>query len=218
MQTRQPHMQGPDISDLMERLIPSGQIETRFMLGVVGPPGSGKSTVSEALAKACAQIGLRAAVVPMDGFHYDNAVLTERGQLPRKGAPETFDVAGLSSLLARLRRNDEPDIAIPVFDRSLEIARNAGRIIPQETQILIVEGNYLLLDRPGWRDLARLFDRTVALHVDEAELRRRLVQRWQDHNIPEADIITRVEENDLPNGRAVMSGSLTADITLRHGT
>lgn len=203
-----------EVSDLVDHLMRLPAPSGRRILAVVGPPGSGKSTFSETFAQAVMRKGLSCAIIPMDGFHFDDAILNERGIRPRKGAPETFDVAGLFSLLLRLRQNDEPEIATPVFDRSLEISRNAARIIPRSTEVLIVEGNYLLLDRPGWRDLAKMFDLTVALAADVEELRSRLVRRWRDHNVPENEISARVDGNDLPNGLTVLNGSIAADVTV----
>lgn len=205
------------LSYLIDRVAALDSRGGRRMLAMVGPPGSGKSTCAETLRSALVRVGFSAAVIPMDGFHYDDNVLEARGLLPRKGAPETFDVAGLHALLTRLRRNEEAEIAIPVFDRDLEISRNAARIIGRETQVLIVEGNYLLLDRPGWRDLATCFDLTVMFEVDTAELRRRLIGRWQDLEIPASEISARVDENDLPNGLTVLRGSRLADVTIRQG-
>lgn len=204
----------PDpLAALADRIaaLPAGP---RRLVAVVGPPGAGKSTLAGALLDALTERGVAAAILPMDGFHYDDAILEARGLRPRKGAPETFDAAGLAQLLDRLRANAEAEIAVPVFDRELEISRNAARMIPQDIGTVIVEGNYLLLDRPGWRDLRDRFDLTVALAVDEAELRRRLTERWRGHGIPEAEIPAKVEANDLPNGRAVLRDSLPADVTI----
>ncbi len=184
----------------------------RRMVALAGPPGSGKSTLAEALRHGLEARGVAAAILPMDGFHYDDAILEARGLRPRKGAPETFDAAGLVHLLDRLGANAEAEIAVPVFDRGLEISRNAARMIPQGIGTVIVEGNYLLLDRPVWRDLAARFDLTVALDVPARELRRRLVARWRGHGIPEAEIPARVEANDLPNGLVVLAESRPADV------
>ncbi len=199
---------------LVEQLAayPPGQ---RRLVAVAGPPGCGKSTLAAALAAAINETSPgRAAVFPMDGMHFDDAILEGRGLRPRKGAPETFDVGGFYHLLDRLRRNQESEIAVPVFDRELEISRNAARIIPQSVEVLIVEGNYLLLDRPLWCDLAALFDLTVALDVSAAELRRRLYARWYSYGVEDAEASRRVEENDLPNGLTVLNQSRSADLTI----
>lgn len=186
----------------------------RRIVAIVGPPGSGKSTCAEALEQALEKSGIPAAVVPMDGFHFDDAVLEARGLRHRKGAPETFDAAGLKALLTRLRRNKEPDIAIPVFDRSLELSRNAARVVPRSVEVLIVEGNYLLLNQPGWRELSGFFDLRIVLEVSAEELRLRLYQRWRDWGLADQDIPARVEGNDLPNGLTVLRDSFKADVCI----
>lgn len=209
-----PAPQSVSAQELRDRLLglPSGR---RHLIAIAGPPGAGKSTLAEALAAGLERAAPgRAAIFPMDGYHYDDAILIARGLRPRKGAPETFDVSGLYHMLGRLRRNDEAEIAVPVFDRDLEISRNAARTIPQSVEIILVEGNYLLLDRAGWRDLAPLFDLTVSVTVSVEELRRRLTRRWQDHDIGAAEIPAKVEANDLPNGIVVLTESIPSDLVV----
>lgn len=186
------------------------QGSARRLVAVAGPPGSGKSTFAERLHAALAD-RIAAEVLPMDGYHYDDVVLNARGHRPRKGAPHTFDVDGLAAMLARLRADDGRDVAVPVFDRSIEIARAGARIIPAATRLIIVEGNYLLLDDPAWARLRGSFDRTVFLRVPEEELTRRLEARWQGYGLDAAQIREKLEENDLPNGRLVNGKSVPAD-------
>jgi pantothenate kinase len=185
----------------------------RFLVALAGPPASGKSTLAQSLADRL-QPGAR--VVPMDGFHYDDAVLIPRGLRPRKGAPETFDAQGFLHLIRRLRAEDE--VAIPVFDRTVELARNAADIVGPGDRILIVEGNYLLLDAPPWRQLAPLFDLTVFLDVPEQELVRRLSDRWQHHGKDAVAARDWIASNDLPNALTVITRSLPAEITLQNWT
>lgn len=189
---------------------------TRTVTAIAGPPGSGKSTTAEALVAALNRRDPgSAAVFGMDGYHYDDMVLNDRGWRLRKGAPHTFDVAGFAHMLARLRTNDEAEVAVPVFDRSIEIARAGARIIAQSVSHLVVEGNYLLLDTEPWPSLARYFDTTVFLEVPESELRRRLLSRWAD--LTGSALEEKLEGNDMPNVRLVRSRSRPADFVLRHG-
>src|SRR5262249_30609716 len=172
-------------------------------------PGAGKSTLADRLAARLNQdVPGRAAVLPMDGYHFDDMVLVPRGLRARKGAPETFDVAGLYHMLGRLRRNEEAEIAVPVFDRQIEIARAGARLIAKSVRYVIVEGNYLLLDLPGWSGLRGLFDVTVMVTAPDPVLRQRLEQRWA--GLSAEEIRAKVEGNDLPNGRLVQSQSAPA--------
>lgn len=181
------------------------------MVAIAGPPGAGKSVLADGLCETLVQAGESAAVVPMDGFHLDDRVLEARGLLSRKGAPETFDAAGLLVLLRRLKAC-EPEVAIPIFDRSIELSRAAAAIVPTSARILLVEGNYLLFDEAPWRDIAALFDLSIFLDVDRAALERRLIRRWLHHGHTEEAARARALSNDLPNAERVMAQRLAADI------
>ncbi|MBL9064212.1 MAG: nucleoside/nucleotide kinase family protein, partial [Tabrizicola sp.] len=119
-----------ELADLLEARATSGQ---RVIAALAGAPGSGKSTLADKLVGKLngRQPGL-AAVLPMDGYHYDDLYLVPAGLRPRKGAPMTFDVGGLYHTLQRMRARDEAEVAVPVFDRKIEIARAGARLIPRE--------------------------------------------------------------------------------------
>lgn len=183
----------------------------RFVVAVAGPPGSGKSTLSAALRDVLAEHG--AEVVSMDGHHYDDAVLDKRGLRARKGAPETFDFAGFEALLKRIRAG-EPDVAIPVFDRSMELSRAAAAIIGADTRFILVEGNYLLLDEAPWARLAPLFDFSVFVDVPRNELELRLRRRWHEHGRSDADAAAWIAANDMPNIERVLARRRPADLVV----
>ena len=190
----------------------------RVILAIAGAPGSGKSTLAEGLADTLnrRQPGL-AAVLPMDGFHYDDLYLLPAGLRPRKGAPQTFDVGGLYHILLRLKARDEADVAAPVFDRKIEIARAGARLIASDVAVIVVEGNWLLLDQAPWSRLRPLWDITVRVDVPESVLRTRLRARWEGLGLSDAEIAAKLEANDLPNGRLVRDGSVTPDWRIVNG-
>jgi pantothenate kinase len=181
----------------------------RVIVAVAGPPGAGKSTIVEELADVLPAGST--AIVPMDGFHYDDAVLVAKGLRQRKGAPETFDFDGYEALLKRLLAGDR-DVAVPVFDRAIEISRAAAAIVRKEVKFVLTEGNYLLLDEEPWSRLAPLFDFTVFLDVPREELERRLIQRWLDHGRTPEDGRAWVDSNDLPNVDRVLGRRRKADL------
>ena len=193
-------------SSLAERL-DAAATGRSFMVALAGPPGAGKSTLGEALVA-----GRGAALVPMDGFHLDNRLLDAAGLRHRKGAPRTFDAAGCLALLARLRAGE--DVVAPLFDRERDLAIAGALAVPGDAPLIVVEGNYLLLDRPVWRDIAALFDLTVMIDPGEAVLERRLVKRWLDHGHDLETAKARAADNDLVNARTVLRESLPPDLRL----
>jgi pantothenate kinase len=185
----------------------------RFIAAIAGPPGSGKSTLAADLVTLLPPS--EAVVVPMDGFHYDDRVLEARGLRSRKGAPETFDFGGFQMLLKRIRAHDETEIAIPVFDRSLELSRAGADIISAQTRFILVEGNYLLLNEEPWTQLAPLFDLTMMLDVPVSVLEGRLVERWRYHGKSDEEGLAWIRSNDRPNIDRVLANQRPADCVVR---
>ena len=189
----------------------------RAIIAIAGPPASGKTTLAARLAERLNGSSLGSAVaLGQDGFHYDDAVLNPRGWRARKGAPHTFDVGGLRALLERLRLNKEDEIAAPVFDRTIEIARAGALIIPQSARFVVLEGNYLLFKQAPWPSLRPLFDLTVRLDVPEPVLRERLLQRWAEIGLDAEATARKLEDNDLPNALAVIQESGEADMRVEN--
>ena len=199
-------------AELAQLIRVKAQGQGRYLVALAGPPGAGKSTLAADLVTA---LGKGAKAVPMDGFHYDDAVLIARGARDRKGAPDTFDVQGFLHLLRRLRTEDE--VAIPLFDRDLEISRAGADIVTAADRVLVVEGNYLLLNESPWPQTAPLFNLTVWIDVPESELDRRLLARWAHYGKTPDQARAWIDGNDMPNIRRVTQNSRPADVVLRFG-
>jgi len=201
----------PQINLLAER-IHAMRGDGRLLVAIAGAPGSGKSTLAAELARRLNAQKCATRVVSMDGFHLDNAILSERGLLVRKGAPETFDGAGFLHLVHRMK--EQIEVIAPVFDRSRDLAIAGAEVVSAETEVVLVEGNYLLFDAAPWFNLAPLWSLSVRLEVPIEDLRARLIQRWLRLGHTRVAATRRAEANDIPNAEAVIARALPADIVL----
>lgn len=199
------------VAELVRRAEALAASSTRAILGIVGPPGAGKTTLGSAVAEA---LGERAALVPMDGFHLDNPVLEALGRRNHKGAPDTFDVAGYVALLRRLRAQDEVLYA-PRFDRSLELAIGSALPVAPDAPLVVTEGIYLLHDGDGWNAVRPLLDEVWFIDVAPDELHRRLVARRMADGESAQQATAWVEGVDAVNGALVERGRSRADLVVR---
>jgi pantothenate kinase len=181
----------------------------RRLLGITGPPGAGKSLLASRLVEA---LHPDAVLVAMDGFHLDDAVLDRLGRRDRKGAPDTFDVRGYVALLRRLRAADDEVVYAPEFDRSLEASRAAAVAVPCEVPLVVTEGNYLLLDDPGWRQERTLLDEVWYLTVDEDVRLQRLVDRHAAHGKTRDEAVAWAHGSDQRNTQLIARTRHLADL------
>ncbi len=200
------------VNTLAERTHDLCKTRPRVLIAIVGAPASGKSTLASELARRLTQQKVKTVVVPMDGFHLHNTILDARGLRPRKGAPETFDADGFLNIINRLKENVE--VIAPMFDRAQDQAIAGAIEVPADTQVVIVEGNYLMFEEAPWEFLAPLWDLTARLDVPMAQLRARLIQRWLSLNYSRAVATRRAEGNDIPNAERVLKHALPCDLTL----
>ena len=203
----------PDSLELASLIRKKSGGALRYMVGIAGAPASGKSTLAQNLCDAFIAQGDTAIVVPMDGFHFDDAILNARGHRSRKGAPHTYDVRGFEVLLKRIKSR-EAEIAIPVFDRSMELSRAAADIVTDEAKFILVEGNYLLLKQSPWDRLKPLFDFTIFVGEPVEELEQRLIKRWLGHGFDMDYAKNWIASNDLLNIKIVIAESALADLTV----
>ncbi len=188
-------------------LVPGG--DTRFLLGICGAPGAGKSTLAAAVAALTG-----AVVVPMDGFHLADVELVRRGLRDRKGAPETFDAWGYADLLARLRDRPDHVVMAPGFERGLEQPLAGTIPVPPGAGLVVTEGNYLLVDSEEWRAVRAQLDAVWHVRTDDVVRRERLVARHVAFGKSPDAARAWVERVDEPNARLVEPAGGSADLVL----
>ncbi|HEY1974310.1 MAG TPA: nucleoside/nucleotide kinase family protein [Pseudonocardia sp.] len=190
--------------------------DRRAMLGIVGEPGAGKSTLAEALRAGLVSRGIPTALVGMDAFHLANSALEDNGLVEVKGAPETFDVDGYLALLRRLRAPTDRVIWAPEFRREIEDAVAAAVPVRPEVRIVITEGNYLLLDGP-WRGVRDMLDECWFVTVPTELRQHRLAARHQFYGRSEAMAWQRTLGSDERNARTVAATQHLADLVIPLG-
>jgi pantothenate kinase len=194
----------------LERLLPPAG-ERRRLIGISGAPGGGKSTLAGFLAE---RLGERGAHVPMDGFHLADVELERQGLRGRKGAPETFDAHGYAALLGRLSARPDHTVYAPGFDRDLEQPLAGAIAVPSSVEVVVTEGNYLLLDLPEWREVRRALDEVWHVRVDDTLRLERLVERHVTFGKDPDAARAWVERVDGPNAALVEAAAATADLVL----
>ena len=186
---------------------------SRTIIGLVGPPGAGKSTVGLALREIFRDVS---QIVPMDGFHLANVELARLGRAHRKGAPDTFDSAGYVDLLKRLRSQAADEIIYaPEFRREIEEPIAGAIPIFPETQLLITEGNYLLLEDGHWQKVPTYLDEIWYVDVDDDLRIGRLADRHVQFGRTRDEAVAWVNNTDEPNARVIEQGTHRANLVFR---
>jgi len=147
----------------------------RTLIGIVGKPGAGKSTVVELIQKKYGPEEV--SVIPMDGFHLSNEELINLGRRDRKGAPDTFDVSGFISLIKKVKQEPQVNHKFPIFHREIEASVNDEGIVSKESKVIVIEGNYLFSEEHNWSGLFPLLDHTWFIEIDDDVRIERLIAR-----------------------------------------
>jgi pantothenate kinase len=209
---RSPDRLSLPVADLVARARGLIRSDRRVLLGIVGAPGAGKSTVAEGIRQ---ELDPLATVVGMDGFHLAQAELVRLGRQDRKGAPDTFDSFGYAALLKRLRDNTDPVVYAPVFRRDLEEPVGSYLRVDRATPLVITEGNYLLLDDEGWQLARRQLDEVWFLDIPDEIRLQRLTLRHQEFG-KDPDAARRwATGSDQANANIVRARQDSADLIIR---
>ena len=138
---------------------------TRSLIGIVGKPGAGKSTVVEEIEKRYKPNEV--SIIPMDGFHLSNEELIKLGRRDRKGAPDTFDVEGFISLIKKVKHEPQDNHKFPFFHREIEASVENEGLVPKESKVVVIEGNYLFSEGYNWDSIYPLLDHTWFIDINE---------------------------------------------------
>jgi len=192
------------IKDLMDKS------NKRIVIGVVGKPGAGKSTLTSQLISNLPKDS--AVLIPMDGYHLSNKQLAKLGISDRKGAFDTFDSDGFVKLLKSVNRESEKDIYFPVFYREIEESYAADGVVPANTKLVITEGNYLLLDQGGWEAVRGELDEVWYIDVDDRLRLDRLTKRHQSYGRNYEEAFAWASGSDEKNAELVAKTRDKADV------
>ena len=200
-------------TELLELVVEAHRGPRRGLIGLTGPPGSGKSHLAAGLS---AWLRPPAPVVPLDGFHLPQAVIDAKGLADRKGSPDTFDPQSYLKLLTEIARPAGRGVLLaPRFDRSIEEpVPDAIRVTPAD-RLVITEGNYLLLDESPWAQIWPVLDLCAYLETDDETRVSRLVERHVRYGKPRLEAERFVRESDEKNAELIKGTRDQADFIVR---
>lgn len=198
--------------DLLERARTLARSGERMLLGIGGAPGSGKSTLARRLVDAMQG---EAALVEMDGFHLAHRELERLRIAERKGAPDTFDIAGYVDLLGRLKACGPDVVYAPEFRREIEEPIACAVPIDSGIPLVVTEGNYLLLNYDKWKRVRIVLDEAWFLLIDDDLRVERLIQRHLRYGRTQAEAEERVlHGTDHVNALMVNASKSSADLLI----
>jgi pantothenate kinase len=186
--------------------------DKRVIIGVVGKPGAGKSTLTSYLIDHLPKNSV--SLVPMDGYHLSNQQLSRLDLANKKGAFNTFDADGYIALLKRINNEFDKDIYFPVFHREIEESYSADGVVPARTKLILTEGNYLLFDQAGWENVISELTETWYINIEDKLRIDRLVKRHEFYGKSKEAAIAWANGSDETNAKIVEATSIRADVVI----
>ena len=213
-----PEFENGFIYPLIKRLEALRGVKGRRVIALLAaPPAAGKSTLAAHIQKVS---GGSIQALPMDGFHLkqeylmNHMVMRDGMQISLteiKGAPETFDAEGLLERVKRLSEGE--NIGFPVYNRNIH--DTVDDALSVTSGIILIEGNYLLLDRPVWREIRKHADITLFIRVRPEDMLDRLIQRKLNAGRSFEYARNFALNSDIKNAYIVLNESAPADIEIR---
>ena len=202
-----------EVSELAELVNIIDSNNSARVIGIVGAPGSGKSTITSNLSDSLQRENM---VIPMDGFHYSQSKLRELGRRDRMGAPDTFEAEALAQRLKAVAKRDEV-VTFPDFDRTIEERIVPDSILLQPTMdLVLLEGNYLLYDKDGWENLQGLIDFSIFIETPEEIRLQRLLDRHVRFGKTPEFAKEWMEKVDNPNAEKINTTKHLADVVFHY--
>ena len=181
-----------------------------FLIGIAGPPATGKSTLAGRLVTDLNTAGTKACFCPMDGFHLTNAQLDERGLRDAKGRIDTFDAEAFVTSVLRLR--ERTSFWWPVYSRQRHDPIPEGTSVSGTETAYVIEGNYVLAELEPWRVAGDEFDLRIFVDAPDEVLRQRLLNRHPKSGRSPSEALQKIGRTDIPNAQIIRNGRLNEDI------
>ncbi|KAH6031841.1 hypothetical protein HBI83_022470 [Parastagonospora nodorum] len=221
-----------DLVKRVEKLLTSqaSNPRQRILVALAGVPGSGKSTISNALIAELALRGIQdVSIVPMDGFHHSQAALSTfddaETAFRRRGAPFTFDAEAFVRLVTKLKAmpvttptETELIVSAPNFDHATKDPSPNAIAISSQNRVIIAEGNYTLLNLTSWNEIAKSCAEKWFVDAPIDTVRDRLAERHLAAGIEDSmqAAVQRANENDIPNGAMIRSMLIKPDVVIEN--
>lgn len=181
-----------------------------FLIGIAGPPATGKSTLAERLVTDLNTAGTKACFCPMDGFHLTNAQLDAQDLRDAKGRIDTFDVEAFVAAVQRLTAKDS--FWWPVYSRQRHDPIPEGTSIFGSERVYVIEGNYVLSEAEPWRAVGDAFTLRIFADAPDEVLRQRLLKRHQKSGRTQSEALEKIDRTDMPNAQTIRNERQVEDI------